>query len=480
FGRAWRRYARRRRASAAPADRLTDGHEPSVSVRQRRGSISVDEVRAAVDRDGRCVERAQARFRLSARALEAADESERRDRPAPAERRGLVFAIGSCMYPPGLFDRPVAQAAYARLSRRLGAEGAADEPGLLLLLGDQVYVDDTAGLFEPTPAGDRYSRPYALTFELDAARDVMRRLPVYPMLDDHEFVDDWEHGRVADVDECRRALGKYQRWQHQLIENDTPIRDDYRYWLQPAGLPMIVLDTRSGRSGRALTAGLYEGRRLPSIDEAQLIPHRALDEILDKLKQGWSDETPKLIASSSALFPLRHEALSGDPGDRLSLDDWGGYPATWTAVLRGIHARKIRNVIFLAGDLHVSLVSSMRLQAPDAAGPDDAVVVHAIVSSGLHSPWPFANTRPEELMTDGAFRLPDPLAGVEAGAGTALEARIVTHGLSTGNGFAIARLDPETGGAWRLTVTFDMVPDTQSAVWTRTLAPWDAWTRVPG
>ncbi len=497
-------------ASGSPclptADVMDDTGLVSFSRRTPRSSIRTEDAKDAFDRDRRRLDLAQAWFKLSARVLEAADERECGDRPGPPEPRRLVFAVGSCMYPAGLFDRPVAEAAYARLAGRLaegdkdgkggedgkggnsgdGGDGGEDQPGLMLLLGDQVYVDDTAGLFEPSPAGDRYSRPYALTFELDAVRDVMRRLPVYPILDDHEVVNDWEYGRVVDDDECRGALSMYQRWQHQLIDKDKVIRNDYRYWLRPAGIPLVVLDTRSGRSGRALGAGLYGMERLPRIDEAQLIRHGDLDTILDGLKR-WPDEMPKLIASSSVLFPLRHEALSDDPGDRLSLDDWGGYPATWTRVLHRIHEWKIRNVIFVAGDLHASLVASMRLHRPQrghTAGvgdPEDVIVVHSIVSSGLHAPWPFANTRPEELLTRGGFQVPGP-PGSDAAP---LQASIDTHGLSTGGGFAIVRLEPESvpaqaGTTWRLTVTFDMSPAEESSTWTRTLAPADdGWHPVP-
>ena len=60
-------------------------------------------------------------------------------------------------------------------------------PQCLLLVGDQIYVDGTAGLFDPTSQFDRFVRPYEILYRMNPVRDVLRRLPAYMMMDDHEI-----------------------------------------------------------------------------------------------------------------------------------------------------------------------------------------------------------------------------------------------------------------------------------------------------
>ncbi|RYY53330.1 MAG: hypothetical protein EOO24_64410, partial [Comamonadaceae bacterium] len=75
------------------------------------------------------------------------------DHSRPAE--GLCFALGSCQYPAGLLDADVAEASYRQLLAVLDQGTEATCPQFLVLAGDQVYVDATAGLFDPAPADAR-------------------------------------------------------------------------------------------------------------------------------------------------------------------------------------------------------------------------------------------------------------------------------------------------------------------------------------
>ena len=70
-------------------------------------------------------------------------------RPTPP---ALRFVLASCRYPPGLVDRRPAQSATERLADRLRASPPDERAQLLVLAGDQVYVDAGAGLFDPAGA----------------------------------------------------------------------------------------------------------------------------------------------------------------------------------------------------------------------------------------------------------------------------------------------------------------------------------------
>ncbi|MEM7365816.1 MAG: alkaline phosphatase D family protein, partial [Pseudomonadota bacterium] len=117
------------------------------------------------------------------------------------DRYGATLVFGSCQYAAGLLDADLTHHAWRTLRRRLESEENRLNADLLLLLGDQVYVDATAGLFDPAAVNDRYVRPYWKWLADDDVQGVLARLPTYMMLDDHELVNDWQpesHGVASD------------------------------------------------------------------------------------------------------------------------------------------------------------------------------------------------------------------------------------------------------------------------------------------
>ena len=104
--------------------------------------------------------------------------------PAPAARQGLAaapadaglcFALASCQYAAGMLDAQPAGASYARLAQRL-ADGQAPRPRFLVQTGDQVYVDATAGLFDPAVADERFGLCYERRGMLRPWQEVQRQL----------------------------------------------------------------------------------------------------------------------------------------------------------------------------------------------------------------------------------------------------------------------------------------------------------------
>jgi len=97
-----------------------------------------------------------------------------------------TFAIGSCQYPGSFFDQEYAYQAWQKLS---------DDSGLckadtLLLLGDQIYVDATAGLFDESDFRKKYLYAYeALHSRINEATIPKTK---YSLNDDHELNENWE------------------------------------------------------------------------------------------------------------------------------------------------------------------------------------------------------------------------------------------------------------------------------------------------
>ncbi|MDR6430241.1 choline dehydrogenase-like flavoprotein [Variovorax paradoxus] len=362
---------------------------------------------------------------------------QREGEPAQAS---LCFALASCQYLPGLVDRLPAQASYRRLAQRLEQLAPPHKPQLLVLAGDQVYVDQTAGLFVPA-GGDDVGQAYALTFRLEALRQVMASLPTYPLLDDHEVMDDWEPEPGLDgTPAVRAALDGYAAQQHKVVRGSGPHRDPrpFDYRVAPAGFPFYMLDTRSTRQRRALRP---DAQAAP-LEQASIRAEAGLGD-LRKWLEAAPAALPKFIVSPVALFPMPRAAVFGDPAQRLGLDDWSGYPASQRALLELLRDTAARHVVVLSGDRHMSSVSSLWLQAAD--GP---VEVISVVSSGLYAPWTFVNARPDAFWLDGRVEL-----GPEPGA---FGATMVTAAVGTGNGFAVVRVERGEAGHWRIGVTLDL------------------------
>lgn len=67
----------------------------------------------------------------------------------------------------------------------------------------------------------------------------------------------------------------------------------------------------------------------------------------------------------------------------LNRDAWDGYPNERLSILDDIYINSIKNVVFLAGDIHCRFVSSLHLEPENESTP---VVAHEIVTASITSP----------------------------------------------------------------------------------------------
>lgn len=373
-------------------------------------------------------------LRLSPAVVEARHRSPSVPGTLLTRTDSLTFAVASCQYPAGILDQELAGSSYRRLARRLDAAPDPDLPApqLLLLLGDQVYVDENAGLFDPVTKELAFDQIYDRNFGLPAFRAVTSRLPTFMMLDDHEIRDNWQPpppGTVEGVE--KKALEYFHARQAGLNpRRPTAIDKSYGFSAAPGGWPLFVLDTRTGR----------EARTPSNFASARIMSDRDMDAIVDWLQciQKQEPTCPKFVATPSVFLPLE----AGEPQQmRYCSDDWPGYPASRARLLGEIARRQITNVIFLAGDPHLSMASELRV----AIDGGDAVKVYSVVSSGLYAPWRFANAEPSTYFLAGNFVLP-------YGA-SVLNGSIVTE-TRQANDFCVIHIRKVANGH-RLTVSFD-------------------------
>jgi len=369
---------------------------------------------------------------LSSNVLRAADPD--------AVDGAVCFAVASCRYASTVMDRELADVKLGRLRDLVERPAAgARTPQFLFLAGDAIYADATYGVFDPTLDVERYDQRYLEAWTAPNAREVMRRLPTYPMLDDHEVEENFEG--IPTSKEGKAGLRAFESFQLLL----TPRRragqkKEYWYDFSAGGFEFFVADTRTGRTREGLEASIGADQ---------------MGELFKWLAQAHEDgiDKPKFIVSPSVVAPWSRET-SGHRAYSLRSDAWDAFPDALHELLGFIVGNGIRNVVFLSGDYHTSLFCEMEL----AAKGGSPVRAYSIVSSGLYSPYPFANTRAEdlELCFNGTHR--DWLGGSDAPCCDRwgeLVIRYRTKPMAACASFAVVGVEPRRGGESWMTVKFD-------------------------
>lgn len=376
--------------------------------------------------------------------------------PTPAVRS---FAVASCQYPGGIVDRTPhgtprespagpSDASYLRLLSVLEGKRADGGPGVpplpvpefLVLMGDQVYVDATAGLFDARLLADRHRISYEAFFGARGPRLVLSRLPAVMRLDDHEIGDNWEPDPPGsnprewpDTRHLRdRGVAEYLR--NQCDEEPPDSSEPIQLWHQKplAGFQFFWADARTRRAPR--TAATVGSASLLDQDQS-----KALDQWLaDKNVEG-----PRFLVSAPMVLPRHLEMWRASVATAVRSDAWEGYPASLHRLLAGIYERGTSDVVLLSGNEHISNVASIQISKLGVPG---AVLAHSIHSSALYAPYPFANG------SEGDF------AGTEefefSNEGVMYRCKVNTWHPSRGDGFAVLSISADEAG-WLVAVRFD-------------------------
>lgn len=346
------------------------------------------------------------------------------------KRNEMVFALGSCRYPATRVDREQADAMFAGLREEIGKPPGA--PSLLLLIGDQIYADATAGLFDPKNRRERFNDSYREVWTAPNAREVLRRIPTYMMMDDHEAGDDWHPADPGERKLRRWGLKTFEEFQLSHSPNNPDLvrkalRPPYYYQFESGSFPFFVCDTRSGREGHSLIMGDTQ--------------HGALTRWLVK-QQSRDESRPKFVISPSIVVPFL-EATGGKAEYKTRSDGWDGFPESLTLLFSFIARNCIRNVVFLCGDPHLSMIT--RIEYRGAALQDLTSV--CIVASPLYAPFPFANRQPVEFLDDNGGT-PLAVADLEA----TMQYSVINRKYVEGDSFTIVKAERMWNG-WEITAS---------------------------
>jgi cholesterol oxidase len=310
---------------------------------------------------------------------------------APHER--VTFALGSCLYPNDILNHMpaeddatwgLADASLLKLGQRLGE---IDPPTLLLLAGDQIYADATAGLFDPKLEDSLYRMSQERRGESRGAKAVLQRLDmnVEMMLDDHEIRDNWAPNDPGTTEALRR--GKAEYWLYERASPEAlPV-----LWHKVIhkGLPFFLADARTQREAR--TATDWRNKAIMQPDQFR--------KLCKWLAVARFAASPKFVMTASALLP-RRLTVGQRPASALASDAWEGYPLSLFSLLRFVCDNQIKGLVFLSGDEHVSSVTKAHVTCLDTG---TECTLDSIHSSGLFAPYPFANGSPDDFIANDRF-----------------------------------------------------------------------------
>jgi phosphodiesterase/alkaline phosphatase D-like protein len=297
--------------------------------------------------------------------------------PLPGQPRPFSFAFGSCF-------RPVDEHS-GKIFRELELHRKLDELRFILMIGDQIYADDYNhnGLNSVACNLDEYRQVYQHVWSNQPLRELLKNLPAFMILDDHEVDDDWTW---ADADRQRAQIPIWNRilrwlrrrapWEWKIPQQR--VQDALQaYWehqgmhAPPLELPLgldqkdqYVLDPADpGSLAYTFTFGAAAFFVMDS--RTMRVKSRSKQSILGEEQwqalEGWllavKDDYPLkfLVSSGAVLFQMWVD---------LARDRWSGFPQERQRLLHFLAANEIEGVYILCGDLHSTHAIRTELYGP--------------------------------------------------------------------------------------------------------------------
>ena len=213
-----------------------------------------------------------------------------------------------------------------------------------LFLGDTIYSDFTCPSPPNEPGADfiattlaEYRVRHRYQRGALALRRFLETVPVYVVWDDHEVKNDFSGPFEAQMPDGRQALREY--WPIASPPDDP--QRLYRTVRYGADLELFILDGRQYRSKNTDPDG----------PDKTMLGERQLQWLLEGLRR--STATWKVIATSVPLSIPKGKGTTGKGFDGWAGgSDGTGFERERQVIVDTILDQRIRNVIFLAGDVH--------------------------------------------------------------------------------------------------------------------------------
>lgn len=271
---------------------------------------------------------------------------------------------------------------------------AADNPDLVLFLGDYIYEKAAAKegvvrFHPPTIAQDlaSYRQRYAWYKADKDLQTAHAAAPWVVMWDDHEVSNDYggdqDRSNPPPHVFLKRRAAAYQAYYENMplrpaVRPVGPAMQLYRTldWGRLARL--AILDDRQYRSRRTCDE-LSQDKLIPATCPARTDPRRSL---LGRRQEAWLQD--RLRDTPARWNLLGQQTLMNGvvtPDGRVSNDGWDGYDQTRRRVLEGWRDHKVANPVVLGGDVHTFFAADLALE-PGGAPIASEFVGGSIASLG--------------------------------------------------------------------------------------------------
>lgn len=272
-----------------------------------------------------------------------------------------------------------------------------ERPDFFVYLGDVIYSDLRANngksaQVDDVKTLDGFRQIYKQARDVAALHELLRQTSIYPVWDDHEVRSDWA-GQTVDrtiYTFGKKAFNEYMPIREPWVPSDPncagPVQFRVKHW--GSGIDLIILDTRSCRSANAQSACLVPSLSDPTKmvpDPAPTLPPPLRDSLktpdgkplLSKLPDGClsaiKDPNRTMLGptqkamfksalmNSKAKFKFVISSVNIQQTYAFPYDNWEGYSAERSEILKFIRDNSIKNVIFMSTDSHLNLMNQVSL-----------------------------------------------------------------------------------------------------------------------
>ena len=290
--------------------------------------------------------------------------------PKKDQPEKFKFIATTCRYPGFAFESKRVDAA----SFDVIAKQHSDASGMLML-GDQIYADATASLFDNLTSLEKFQERYHAMFRSPGFAKAVRAIPCYMTGDDHEFKDSWsvpdDSLSLALHAAAQQSFGVYQL-SHSPFKNalDKP-PFDYSFTCGPVAV--YVMDTLSNRNTK--------------------VPGEEVIVSDDQLAQfgKWLTNLKSfdyvILATGGVVAPGFSVALNAknetDVSRAQGWENWQAFNKQRVQLLDIISTSKAK-ILLVSGDYHCAAMASI-------AGAGGKVVCKAVVAPPAYAPMRYAS-----------------------------------------------------------------------------------------
>jgi PhoD-like phosphatase len=344
--------------------------------------------------------------------------------PMKTEVEKFKFIATTCRYPGFAFESNRVDTA----SYNVIAEKHKDASGMLML-GDQIYADATASLFDNLTSIEKFQERYHKMFRSPGFAKAVRSIPCYMTGDDHEFSDSWS---VPDDllkpllhAAAQQSYGVYQLSHSPFtgVLNEPPY--DYSFTCGPVAV--YVMDTISNRNTQVPGKEVIVSAEQLTAFEDWLTKFKSFDYVI--------------LATGGVVAPGFQIALgANDVTDVSRAQGWENWQAFegQRIKLLDILSRSNAKILLISGDYHCAAVATIK------KGKD--VIAKAVVAPPAYAPMRYTSK------TIGMLAKREVTGGYEI----TVDKSVGSRDIAEGSGFAVITIE---NGDWDVKFETRLVAD---------------------